>query len=67
MEEAAEVVVSQEKSTCAWCNKETALALFGIGLGLLFIAMSVDTLRRMRMSTVEPNLEHYLEGGTVDD
>lgn len=44
-------VASSEK--CAWCNKETALAVFGIGLGLLFIVMSVDTLRRMRLSTVD--------------
>jgi hypothetical protein len=39
--------------TCAWCNKETAMAAFGIALGLMFIAMSVDLLRRGRMSTVD--------------
>lgn len=51
----------QEGKTCAWCNKETALALFGVALGLVFIAISLDTLRRMRMSTVDseetPNVE----------
>lgn len=41
------------RSACVWCNKETALALFGVVLGLAFVVMSLDTLRRMRMSTVE--------------
>lgn len=49
----AEMVIPQEDKTCAWCNKETALALFGVALGVLFIAIGLDTLRRMRMSTVD--------------
>ena len=58
-----------EGKTCAWCNKDVALALFGVALGLVFVAIGLDTLRRMRLSSVdsEPNLEHYIEGGTVDD
>lgn len=54
----------EDEKECFLCSKEAMLALFGVGLGLLFIVMSLDTLRRMRM---EPNLEHYLEGGTVND
>lgn len=38
---------------CAWCNKEVGLALFGVALGLMFIIMSLDTLRRMRLSNVD--------------
>lgn len=55
-----------EEKTCAWCNKETALALFGVLIGLVFIAMSLDTLRRIRLESSgrEPN---YLEGSVIDD
>ena len=55
-----------EEKTCAWCNKETALALFGVLIGLVFIAMSLDTLRRIRLESPgrEPN---YLEGSVIDD
>jgi hypothetical protein len=41
--------VDDEEKTCAWCNKETLLALFGVALGVLFVAMGLDTLRRMRL------------------
>lgn len=52
--------VAEQGKTCAICNREVMLALFGVGLGLLFIVMSLDTLRRMRkLSTVE--------GEVVDD
>lgn len=54
-----------EEKTCAWCNKETALALFGVLIGLVFIAMSLDTLRRIRLeSGLEPT---YLEGSVIDE
>lgn len=55
-----------EDKTCAFCNKETLLAFFGVAIGVLFIAMGLDTLRRMRMSTVD-NVESYIDGSTVDD
>jgi len=42
-----------EEKTCAWCNKDMAMAGFGILLGLVLIAMSVDIVRRSRMSNVE--------------
>lgn len=51
--------VDTQGKTCAVCNKETMLALFGVALGLLFIAMSLDTLRRIRK-------ESTVEGETVD-
>lgn len=55
-----------EEKTCAWCNKETALALFGVLIGLVFIAMSLDTLRRIRLES--PGREsNYLEGSVIDD
>lgn len=39
---------------CVVCNKEVVLALFGVLIGVVFIAMSLDTLRRMRKeSTVD--------------
>lgn len=45
---------NEEKKACAFCNSETALALFGVALGVLFIVLSLDTLRRIRMtSTVD--------------
>lgn len=42
--------VMSDETKCALCNKETALAIFGIVIGLVFIAMGIDTLRRMRFS-----------------
>ena len=42
-----------DESKCAFCNKETLMAAFGILLGLAIIGMSVDIIRRGRMSTVE--------------
>lgn len=42
----------EAKKTCALCNREGALAVFGILLGLVFIGMGVDVIRRSRMSTV---------------
>lgn len=40
---------------CVICGRDGMLALFGIGLGVVFILMGLDTLRRMRQeqSTVE--------------
>lgn len=57
-----------EEKTCAWCNKETALALFGVLIGLVFIAMSLDTLRRIRMERSESvGTQHfYIEGETTE-
>lgn len=43
----------QEDKKCLVCNKEMALALVGVGIGVLFILMSLDTIRRMRLSTVD--------------
>lgn len=45
----------QEGNRCLICNKESALALFGIAIGLMFVFMGVDILRRSRLaqSTVE--------------
>jgi len=54
-EPVVEGVVEEKGNTCAFCNKETALAVFGILIGIVFIAMSVDTLRRMRMIQEIPN------------
>lgn len=51
-----------DDKTCAWCNKETALALFGVVIGLVFIAMSLDTLRRIRAESVTA-----IEGTVIDD
>lgn len=58
----------QQEKTCAWCNKETALALFGVAIGLLFIAMSLDTLRRMRMAvpTDEGTILREIDGEVVE-
>lgn len=50
--------------TCAWCNKETMLAMFGILLGVMFIALSVDTLRRMRLPSI---VDGVVEGVVVED
>jgi len=50
MDEETETVDAQEK-TCAICNREGMLALFGVVLGVVFIAMGLDTLRRMRKET----------------
>jgi hypothetical protein len=58
--------VDDEEKTCAWCNKETLLALFGVALGVLFIAMGVDTLRRMRLSERISGQE-TIEGVVVSD
>ena len=52
--------MNEEEKTCVWCNKETALALFGVLIGLVFIAMSFDTLRRIRMEQQPATL--YIEG-----
>lgn len=39
--------------------------MFGVLIGLVFIAMSLDTLRRIRLeSGPEPT---YLEGSVIDD
>lgn len=46
---------------CAFCNKETLMAAFGVLLGLAIIGMSVDIVRRGRMSTVET--EEIVDGG----
>ncbi len=48
MDETEDTVPVSETKVCAFCNKETALALFGVVLGLVFIAMSLDVLRRNR-------------------
>ena len=46
-----DIVSVDTKKKCVICNKEMALAGFGIVLGLVFIMMSIDTIRRMRMTT----------------
>jgi hypothetical protein len=53
-----------EGKTCAWCNKETMLALFGVALGVLFIALSLDTLRRMRMPSI---VDGVVEGTVAEN
>ena len=55
-----------EEKTCAWCNKETALAMFGVLIGLVFVAMSLDTLRRIRLES-SGRAPNYLEGCVIDD
>lgn len=45
--------VVETKSTCFLCNKEGALAIFGILLGLVFIGMSIDIIRRTRIEQSE--------------
>lgn len=50
---------TEQTSKCVlFCTKETALAAFGVMLGLVFIAMSLDMLRRSRKLSQE---------GTDDD
>jgi hypothetical protein len=51
-----------EEKECFFCNKEVLLAMFGVALGVLFIAMGLDTMRRMRLSTVDA-----IEGEVVID
>ena len=41
-----------EDKKCVWCNRETAMAAFGIALGLVIIGMSVDIIRCGRMPAV---------------
>lgn len=58
--------MDDDKKTCAWCNGETALALFGVLIGLVFIGIGLDTLRRIRMETSGRDASMMIEGETVD-
>ena len=49
--------MDEEKKDCAFCNRETAMAVFGICLGLMFIVISVDLIRRTRMSPLAIDAE----------
>ena len=49
MDEPTGIIEETSKSKCTLCGKETALALFGVLLGLVFIGISVDIIRRNRM------------------
>lgn len=41
----------ESKKECAFCGRDAVLALFGVGIGVVFILMGLDTLRRMRKET----------------
>lgn len=56
---------ADEGKTCAWCNKETMLALFGVALGVLFIALSLDMIRRSRMLSISDS--GVVEGTVVEN
>lgn len=46
---------------CVVCNRDGFMALVGIGIGVVFILIGLDTLRRMRIEQLTSTVDGEVE------